>query len=86
MHLHLIPHEMHERQSMHERNRIHPIVLKNEWVNQLPGFLCSSHFIYIEHVSGESPATVVENFACICPGCTKISAYDECLLLKHEPV
>lgn len=57
-----------------------------EWVNQLPGLLCSSHFIYIEHVSGESPATVVENFACICPGCTKNSAYDKCLLLKHEPV
>lgn len=56
-----------------------------EWVNQLPGLLCSSHFIYIEHVSGESSATVVENFACICPGCTKISAYDKCLLLKHEP-
>lgn len=57
-----------------------------EWVNQLPGLLCSSHFIYIEHESGESPATVVENFACICPGCTKISAYDKCLPLKHEPV
>lgn len=57
-----------------------------EWVIQPPDLLCSSKSIYIVHVSGESPPTVVWIVVCICSECTEISANDLCLLLKHEPV